>query len=334
MSFLDDLPEEEKQRARKTEQPSWMAPMLAKLTHDHFSDSNWIFERKLDGERCLAFKRDGKVRLLSRNKKDMNDTYPELVKAMENRDADGCIVDGEIVAFEGNVTSFSKLQQRMHVRGTGEPSRDIPVYYYLFDVLYAEGRDITKLPLRSRKRLLKRLIDYEDPLRYTTHRNERGREFLRDACGKGWEGLIAKKADSPYVHSRSSNWLKFKCVNQQEFVIGGYTDPEGERIGFGALLIGYYEDGDLRYAGKVGTGYDDETLRALRERLESITTDDCPFDAGDPPESAHWVEPRLVGEVGFTEWTPDGRLRHPRYLGLRDDKEPKEVIRERPKERS
>jgi len=334
MALLDILSEDEKEKLARTSLPSWMDPMLAKLTHSPFSDSGWIYERKLDGERCLAFKEDGEVRLLSRNRKVINVSYPELVSALENQERDGLILDGEIVAFDGDVTSFSKLQQRMHVSSSEEVPRDIPVYYYLFDILYAENHDLTEIDLRGRKRLLKQAIEYEDPLRYTVHRNREGRSFLEEACERGWEGLIAKKADSPYVHSRSSSWLKFKCVNQQEFVIGGYTDPEGERIGFGALLIGYYEHDSLRYAGKVGTGYDESTLRDLSERLKKMERDDPPFDLGDPPKSAHWVEPELVCEVGFTEWTKDDRLRHPRFLGLRRDKSPKKVVKEEPVDRS
>jgi DNA ligase D-like protein (predicted ligase) len=205
------------------------------------------------------------------------------------------------------------------------------VYYYLFDLLYVEGYDITKLELRHRKSLLKKAFKFSTRLRFTPHRNEEGEKYHRQACKKGWEGLIAKAADSPYVHSRSKNWLKFKCVNRQEFVIGGFTDPQGQRIGFGALLIGYYDDGDFHYAGKVGTGYDDKMLRNLSKKLKNIERKSSPFEEEVKERGAHWVKPKLVGEVGFTEWTSDGKLRHPRFLGLRRDKKANNVVREKAK---
>jgi ATP-dependent DNA ligase len=160
-------------------------------------------------------------------------------------------------------------------------------------------------------------------------RDEEGEAFLQEACERGWEGLIAKKADSAYVHSRSSHWLKFKCVRQQEFVIGGFTEPHGERIGLGALLVGFYRDGDLIYAGKVGTGYDDETLQSLRSRMDRIERKTSPYDVGDvPTKEVHFVTPKLVCEVKFTEWTGDDRLRHPAFMGLRRDKDPEDVHKE------
>ncbi|NIR44255.1 MAG: ATP-dependent DNA ligase [Gemmatimonadetes bacterium] len=305
--------------------------MLAKLTDRRFSDDDWLFERKFDGERCLGLKEGDRVRLLSRNGEELNDSYPELAEAIESCRRERLVVDGEIVAFSGDVTSFSKLQRRM---GIEDPDRaresDVAVYYYLFDVLHIDGYDTTDLPLRQRKRLLRDAIDFEDPLRFTAHRNAEGKAYYQEACRKGWEGIIAKRADSGYVHSRSANWLKFKCVNQQEFVIGGYTDPEGERIGFGALLVGYYADSDLKYAGKVGTGYDNETLKKLSGRLQSLERETPPFaDEKLPRSRVHWVTPKLVAEVAFTEWTEDGKLRHPRFRGLRRDKEPEEVVREK-----
>jgi len=319
-------------KLKKRAQPPWLSPMLATLTHEYFSDPKWIFERKLDGERCLAFRRGDDLRLMSRNQKTMNDQYPELVAALRKQPAHDFIVDGEIVAFEGALTSFERLQNRMHVSNPS-PSlvRDTPVYYYLFDLLYLNGYDTTHLPLRDRKRLLKAAFSFKHPLRFTIHRNRAGLDFYHQACKDGWEGLIAKRADSRYLGKRSTDWLKFKCVNEQEFVIGGYTDPQGSRVGFGALLIGCYEGGELRYAGKVGTGYDDETLERLSETLSRIETKKRPFVDGDfPRKGVHWVKPELVCQVGFTEWTPDGKLRHPRFLGLRDDKDPRDVVRERP----
>jgi bifunctional non-homologous end joining protein LigD len=206
----------------------------------------------------------------------------------------------------------------------------VAVYYYVFDVLHVDGYDVTGLPLRSRKRLLRALLAYRGPVRFTSHRNTEGERFYEEACRKRWEGLIAKRAESTYVHRRSPDWLKFKCVNSQEFVIGGFTEPAGTRNEFGALLIGYYDGGDLRYAGKVGTGFDERMLRDLGARLRRLERADSPFADAVPTRKLHWVKPQIVCEVGFTEWTGDGRLRHPRFMGLRRDKRPRQVLRERP----
>lgn len=306
--------------------------MLATLTDQRFSDPGWIFEPKFDGERCLAYRTRSQVRLLSRNRLLLNDHYPELAEALAAQEADGFVVDGEIVAFDGNRTSFAKLQRRMQVRDPEKARRTgVRVYLYLFDVLYADGHDVTVLPLRQRKAALRTLLAFRDPLRFTPHRNAEGEAYWREACRKGWEGVIAKRADAPYVHKRSRDWLKFKCVNEQEFVIGGFTDPKGSRHGFGALLIGYHQGDDLVYAGKVGTGFDDELLDHLSRRLARIERDRPPFSIGRLPRTGiHWVKAELVAQIGFTEWTRDGQLRHPRFLGLREDKTPREVVRERP----
>jgi bifunctional non-homologous end joining protein LigD len=333
VDFLQQLSADVRAKLHKRAQPSWIAPMLATLTEQRFSRDNWFFEPKLDGERCLAFRHGKDLRLMSRNELALNDQYPELVAALMKQRVDDFIVDGEIVAFEGEVTSFTRMQGRMHISNP-PPSliKEIPVFYYLFDLLYLDGHDTTRLALRDRKRLLKAAFAFKDPLRWTDHREREGEEFYREACRKGWEGLIAKRADGPYRSGRSTDWLKFKCVAEQEFVVGGFTDPQGSRIGFGALLVGYYEDGELHYAGKVGTGYDDETLRRLHKMLSSLETDKRPFVERDfPRKGVHWVKPKLVCEVGFSEWTPDGKLRHPRFLGLRDDKKPKDVVREKPR---
>jgi len=311
--------------------PAWTAPMLATLTDRPFSDPDWLFERKLDGVRCLAFRARGPVRLLSRNRKALNDTYPELAEALERQRAERFIVDGEIVAFKNGISSFERLQGRL---GLADPVRarasGIPVFYYLFDLLWLDGYDTTALALRERKRLLRAAIAFRGPIRYSEHRDGEGEKLYREACARGLEGVIAKRAASAYVHRRSPDWLKFKCVAEQELVIGGWTDPEGTRTGFGALLVGYYEDGALVYAGKVGTGYDDATLRQLGARLRRLARARSPFARGDPPSrGTHWVQPKLVAQIGFTEWTRDGKLRHPRFLGLRDDKPARAVVRER-----
>lgn len=328
---LEQLGPEERDRLPRRPRPGWTRPMLATLVHEPFSRAGWIFERKLDGERCLAFCSSSGARLLSRNRKDLGIHYPELEEALAELAGESMVLDGEVVAFEGKVTSFERLQARMQVSDPEDARHSgVAVYYYLFDILHLAGLDLTGLPLRARKRVLRGAVRFRDPVRFTAHRNRGGEEFFRQACRKGWEGLIAKDASSQYAHKRSRDWLKFKCVHRQEFVIGGYTDPGGERTGFGALLVGFHEHGELRYAGKVGTGYDDETLERLGARLARLERKTPPF-AGEPDEKgAHWVSPKLVGEVGFTEWTRGNRLRHPRFLGLREDKDPEDVVRERP----
>ncbi len=316
-------------------QPGWVEPELATLTHDKFSDPGWIYERKFDGERCLAYRGGGQVRLMTRNRQRVNSTYPELGEALGAQRATGFIVDGEVVAFVGRTTSFGQLQQRLGVRNPGqELRRRVPVSYYLFDVLFADGQDVRQLPLRDRKRILRGLLTFTGPLRFTTHRNRDGEAYWAEACKKGWEGLIAKRADAPYRAGRGRDWLKFKCENSQEFVIVGYTDPQGSRHGLGALLIGYYDGkGKLTYAGRVGTGFDEATLASLRRTLAGLERGQPSFARGAPPRSGvHWAEPKLVGQVGFSEWTTAGQLRHPRYQGPRRDKDPASVTREKPQQ--
>ncbi len=223
--------------------PQRAQAMKAVLTDKRFSDEDWIYERKLDGIRCIAIRDGGPVRLLSRNDLSMNGRYPEIAEALEG--AQPCprfAIDGEVVAFDGAQTSFAMLAQRGH--------RDVRVFLYVFDVLWLDGRDVRPLPLRERKALLRDALAFEDPIRFTQHRNRDGEAFFEEACRKGWEGLIAKRADSPYATSRSKDWLKLKCEQGQELVVGGYTEPKGSRTGFGALLLGVYDGGELRYAGQ------------------------------------------------------------------------------------
>jgi bifunctional non-homologous end joining protein LigD len=307
-------------------------PMLAVLTEERFSDPGWIFERKLDGERCLAERRGGEVDLRSRTRERLNGTYPELVDVLRIQRCTDFLIDGEVVAFEGSRTSFGRLQQRIGIHDPERARRSgVRVFYYVFDVLRLDGEDVRELPLRARKARLRAAIRFRDPLRLVGHRNAAGEEAYRDACRRGWEGVIAKRADAPYRAGRSRDWLKFKCVTEQELVIGGYTDPAGSRTELGALLVGYYDGGALRYAGKVGTGYSREVLRDLGGRLARLERADPPFTGDDLPRGAvHWVEPRLVAQIAFTEVTRDGRLRHPRYIGLRPDKPPEDVTLERP----
>jgi bifunctional non-homologous end joining protein LigD len=300
--------------------PDKVTPMKALLTDERFSDAGWIYERKLDGIRCIAIKAETQVRLLSRNDLSLNGRFSEVVEALEADRATDFVLDGEVVAFDGAQTSFARLQQR------GE--RPVSVFFYVFDLLYLAGHDVTALPLRARKSLLRKAVRFHGPLRLTAHRNRDGEEMYREACRKGWEGVIAKRADAPYVRGRSRDWLKFKCSAEQEMVIGGFTAPRGSRTDLGALLLGYHDDGRLRYAGKVGTGFNRAELHRLAGLLEPLERDRSPFADPVREKSVTWVEPELVCQVGFAEWTRDGRLRHPRYLGLREDKAATDVVRE------
>jgi bifunctional non-homologous end joining protein LigD len=290
-----------------------------------------LFERKLDGERCGALRRGGDVRLLSRTGQILNSTYPELVDALAVTGSD-LLLDGEIVAFDRGRSSFERLQQRIGIHDVQRARRSpVAVYYYLFDVLEQDGDDLRPLPLLERKARLRRAVDFRGHLRHTPYVRGEGEKAFRLACGRGWEGVIAKRADSPYVATRSRDWLKLKCAHGQELVVGGWTAPKGSRKHLGALLVGYYEDGRLRYAGKVGTGFDQATLERLGRELERRERATTPFEAGGPPRDARWAEPELVAEIGFAEWTRDGKLRQPRYQGLRDDKPAREVVREVPR---
>jgi DNA ligase D-like protein (predicted ligase) len=316
------------ERVRAAGQAGWREPMLATLTEDRFSDPEWVFERKLDGVRAIATCDGGTPTLWSRNHKSMDSSYPEIASALEKYGRPRFVADGEIVAFDGDQTSFARLQARIHLTDRARIERTgVAVYFYVFDLLVCDDYDLTLLPLRARKRVLRRAFDFTDPLRFSTHRNTEGETYYRTACERGWEGLIAKHAGGTYRSGRSTDWLKFKCVRDQEFVIGGFTEPSGSRAGLGALLVGYYDSDRLRYAGKVGTGYDDETLRSLRRRLDQRVQDSSPF-VTPVNEPARWVRPELVAQVGFSEWTRDGKLRHPRYQGLRTDKTAKNVVRE------
>src|SRR5262249_41612536 len=275
---LDRLPADVKKRLRRSEQPAWIAPMLATLTNERFSREGWLFEEKYDGERCLVFRRGRELSLYSRNRKRLNEKYPELVEAFLHQDATNFIVDGEIVAFKGDVTSFAQLQQRMSVqRPSPELIRRFPVWLYLFDLIYLHQYDIRQVPLRYRKELLRDAFEFRTSLRFTEYRKKEGERYYRHACRRGWEGIIAKNGDGAYVSRRTRDWLKFKCAKEQEFVIVGYTDPKGSRIGFGALLVGFYRGKELVYAGKVGTGFDTEMLARLSKQLARLEIKTSPF---------------------------------------------------------
>ena len=306
--------------------------MLATLTdRRHFGD-DWLLERKFDGERCVARKTGSDVHLASRSGKDLTSTYPEVRSAVAAQGAGGLLLDGEVVAYDGDQTSFTRLQQRLGVTGPSpEQLAEDPVVYCVFDLLEVDGEDITGQPLTERRARLTSTIRSGTALQLAEAWRGDSEPRFEAACRSGWEGLIAKRAEAPYVAGRSKDWLKLKCVWEQEFVIGGYTDPKGSRTDFGALLVGYYEQGSLRYAGKVGTGYTQATLRDLGARLRKLATDRSAFaDARQAPRAPHWVRPELVAQIGFAEWTNDAQLRQPRFLGLRDDKDPADVVRERP----
>jgi len=307
------------------------APMKAVLVDRPFSDPDWVFERKLDGERCGALRWGGRVRLLSRSGEILDSTYPDLIDALD-MDGPDLLVDGEIVAFANGRTSFERLQKRMQIRDVDRARKSpVAVYYYLFDLLELNGGDVRPRPLLERKAMLRDAVEFRGRLRYTSYRRGDGETAFRSACQRGWEGVIAKRAASPYVPTRSRDWLKLKCGHGQELVIGGWTAPKGSRQHLGAILVGYYgADGELRYAGKVGTGFDTETLQFLGRELERRERSSPPFADSGLPRGAHWAEPELVAEIAFAEWTRDGKLRQPRYQGLRTDKPAREVVREVP----
>ena len=320
-------------RLRYRAQPGWIPPMLATLAERAPTGGGWIYEPKLDGVRVLAYVTGGSVRLFSRNRKQVEGGYPELVEQLSLAVRGDAVLDGEIVAPDPatGLSSFARLQQRMHLRDVQRAARTgVSVELYLFDCLFYEGIDLTGLPLLDRKKVLRDVVWYDDAIRFTPYRTTGSAAMYRDACARGAEGILAKRAESRYLSGRSTDWLKIKCVQQQEFVIGGYTEPQGARERLGALLVSYYDgDGKLRYAGKVGTGYDRDMLELLFRRLTPLHRRTSPFAPGPVPAGeVQWVTPKLVAQIGFGEWTEAGLLRHPRFLGLRDDKAPREVRRE------
>ncbi|HTY95926.1 MAG TPA: non-homologous end-joining DNA ligase [Solirubrobacteraceae bacterium] len=305
-------------------------PMKPVLVGEPFSDRDWVFERKLDGERCGALRQGGRVTLLSRTGRPLDAAYPDIEDALSTSGPD-LLVDGEIVAFAHGATSFERLQQRMQIRDPERARRSpVAVYYYVFDLLELDGVDLRPRPFLERRAKLRLVVPWGVRVRATTSRRGDGVSAFQHACRRGWEGVVAKHVTSPYLPQRSREWLKVKCAHGQELVIGGWTAPGGTRERFGALLVGYYDGPTLRYAGKVGTGFDRATLERLGDELERLERKSSPFQAGEPPRSARWAEPELVAEIAFAEWTRDGRLRQPRYVGLRDDKAAREVIRETP----
>ena len=312
-------------------------PMLASPGGAPFSDPDWLFEIKYDGIRVLAERRGGTVTLLGRKGDDIGRRYPEIVHALSKTAPDRYLIDGEIIAVdETGRPSFQRLQQRMHLTDRFDierMARAVPVRGIFFDCLQAAGQDLRTLPLVQRKACLALFLPTRGVVEYCDHVAERGEAFYRAARENRLEGIIGKRADSRYIPGRTREWLKFKCQRRQDFVIGGYTTPGGSRPCFGALHLGIHRGGRLVYVSKVGTGFDAGTLRSIHEQLVALARDDTPFAEGSPAGRGHrWVEPRLVCEVEFTEWTADGGLRHPSFLGLRDDKAPEDCRREEPVE--
>ena len=313
--------------------------MVCTLVAEPFEHPSWIFEPKFDGLRVLG-RFDGKeLVMLSRNNQPQNAQFPDIAAVLRESLSVPCIVDGEVVCFdEQGRTSFRSLQQRFHLKDAAEIQarmRKYPAYIYLFDILYLDRYDLKLIPLEERKEILRQTVQWSDKVRWTEFQQENGLDLWHEACRQGDEGIVAKHRQSRYVSGRSDWWVKIKCIGRQEFVVAGFTNPQRSRVGLGALLVGYYSDDGkpLIYAGKVGTGYTRETLLDLRQRLDRLEQEDCPFDEGQPPRGAnvHWVRPRLVAEIAFGEWTQNGLLRQPRYEGLRPDKKPQECRRERPK---
>ena len=285
-----------------TSLPEWIVPMAATLTQDRFTGPEWIFERKYDGIRLLAFRHGSDVRLYSRNR--LPQKYPPIAEAIASLPSGDLILDGEITWGD----SF--------------------LVYHVFDMPWFEGRDVSQLPLDQRRALLESL-PFRLPLERVAPITD-PKPWER-ACSDGWEGVIAKRRDSLYEHRRSPYWLKMKCEDAQEFVVGGFTDPQGVRVGLGALLVGYFENEDLVFAGKVGTGFDTKLLLALRARLDSLEVPASPFTkaVGLPRIRAHWVRPEVVVRAAFIEWTVHGKLRHSRLLGVDTGKSAREVVREK-----
>jgi bifunctional non-homologous end joining protein LigD len=314
--------------ARKAKLPAKVAPQLATLVSDPPSGDEWIHELKFDGYRVLCELKDGNVRIVTRNGKDWTDRFGPIAEAISALPAKEALLDGEAaVLLPNGTTSFQALQNAL-----GEGGENL--VFFAFDLLHLDGYDLRPVPLLQRKEALGALVEGQPPegtIRFSDHVLGAGEDFYRQACSFALEGMISKRADQPYQPGRGKDWVKVKCLKRQEMVIVGFTDPEGSRSGFGALLLAVNEGKDLVYAGKVGTGFNTKTLTDLRKKLDKLEIKTPAFTKaprGAEARRSHWVEPKLVGEVAFTEWTEDGILRHPTFQGLREDKSPDEVVRE------
>ncbi len=319
--------------------PRFIKPMKAKLVEKPPTTGDWIYELKFDGIRLITVKTDKKVSLFSRNQNDLSARFPEIVEAITDLPARECVIDGEVVALDDEGRSSFQLLQALEMEGWKSP-----VYFYAFDLLQLDGKNLLGVPLEARKNVLEKLsTDADDPIRYSGAIGSDAEPLLDEVKRRGLEGLIGKQRNSVYEPGRRSGaWIKLKCVQEQEFVIGGYTPPQGARKHFGAILVGYYDKNKLVFAGKVGTGFTAESLSTLYKKLQNEARDDCPFVdlpskqngqwvQGITPsmmKKMHWVNPKFIAQIKFAEWTRDKKLRAPVFLGLRDDKRPTEVVRE------
>jgi bifunctional non-homologous end joining protein LigD len=317
--------------AQKSRQPSRLKPQLASLVEEVPAGDDWLHEIKFDGYRILAFIKNGRVRLVSRNGKDWTRRFPTVAAAVGELPLEAAILDGEVVSLnEEGLSVFQRLQNLLK-RGD-----DASLVYYVFDVPHCRGYNLTGVPLVERKTVLEGILlganrANDGVVRYSDHVVGQGDAVLQQACKSTMEGIVSKRADAPYEQTRSRSWLKVKCVKRQEFVVAGYTKPSGSRVGLGALLLAYHKDGQLTYAGRVGTGFTDQSLRDLTKQLREFRTTKSPFAV--PLTTAQrrgvtWVEPKLIAEVEFTDWTDEGLLRHPSFQGLREDKKPAQITRE------
>jgi len=309
--------------------------MLATLADEPFDDAGWLFETKWDGVRAIgSIGADRSVELISRTGHDLLRQFPEFDNLASAFAGLPIVVDGEIVSLDrAEKSSFQRLQARLNRQSPSSALiGEVPATYVVFDLLYAFGRDLRAQPLESRKALLQRALRPSvKNVVYSRHVVGAGVKAYRSAAKRGLEGIIAKRVDSPYRETRSRDWLKIKTQHEQEFVIGGWTDPRGSREQFGALLLGYYTDGELTYAGHVGTGFDRKSLVAVMAQLNQVSAERCPFSKEPRTRGRrHWVRPKLVAQIKFGEWTRDGSLRQPVFLGLRHDKRPRDVVRETP----
>ena len=322
--------------ARKAAMPASIHPMLATSVEKPFDDPAWLFEIKWDGYRAVAFIREGEVRLVSRNQNDLTAQYPELHELPKFIKAESAVLDGEIVALdEAGRSSFSLMQQRTGIRHGGRRTAargDIPVLYYAFDLLYLDGYDLRRVPLERRKEALATVVESDGPVRYSDHFDQ-GVQLFAAAKQKGLEGILAKRRDSLYEERRSSQWLKIKITQTVDCVVGGYTDPEGSRQYFGSIVLGLYDaKGNLIHVGQAGSGFDQKTLAEVWRLLKPLATDRSPFHGKvEALRSVHWLKPKLVAEIKFSDWTHETagggmKLRAPVFLRLRDDKDPEECV--------
>lgn len=311
--------------ARKSRMPSIIHPMLATLVDDPFSDPEWIFETKWDGFRSVCFIKNGQARFVSRNQIEMTGQYPELAGVGKQIHAKEAILDGEIVALdEDGMPRFQLLQPRVGRKSAIEALRGKgQIVYFVFDLLFADGDDLTRCSVVERKAALKKLLRPASFIKLSDHIEGDGEAFFKEIEKFHLEGMIAKRAAGPYIQKRSSDWLKVKTIQRSEVVIGGYTEPRGSRSHFGALVVGLYRDRELHYVAHVGGGFNQRTLAQIFKLMQPLKTKQSPFvDAPKTNEPVQWLKPKLVAEVKFSEWTADNRLRHPVFIGLREDKKP------------